>query len=49
VIILLLNAMPELQWRIFNKTINQNFSLGVLFLDLKFCENLGFSRSEHCE
>jgi hypothetical protein len=25
------------------------FSLSALFLDLRFCKNLGFSLSEHCE
>jgi hypothetical protein len=46
---LLLNAKPELQWQILNKNISQNFSFIVLFLDSKFCKNLGFSLSEHCE
>jgi hypothetical protein len=46
---LLLNAKPELQWQILNKNIGQNSSLSMLFLDLKFFKNLGFSLSEHCE
>jgi hypothetical protein len=46
---LLLNANPELLWQILNKNISQNFYLSVLFLDLKFCQNLGFFLSEHCE
>ncbi len=29
--------------------IIQKLSLSVLFLDLKFCKNLGFSLSEHCK
>jgi hypothetical protein len=37
-----LNAKPELQWQILNKNINQNFSLSVLFFDIKMSENLGF-------
>jgi hypothetical protein len=41
--------MPELQWQILNKNISQKFALSVLFLDLKFGKNLGFSLSEHCE
>jgi hypothetical protein len=41
--------MPELQWQIFNKKIGQKLALSVLFLDLKFCQNLGFSLGEHCE
>jgi hypothetical protein len=44
-----LNAKPELQWQIINKNISQNFSLNMLFMDQKFCQNLGFSLSEHCE
>jgi hypothetical protein len=45
----LLNAKPESQWQILNQNISQIFSLSVLFLDLKFCKNLGFSLSDHCE
>jgi hypothetical protein len=41
--------MPELQWQITNKEIGQKLALSVLFLDLKFCKNLGFCLSEHCE
>jgi hypothetical protein len=44
-----LNAKPELQWQILNKNVSQKISLSVLFLDIKFCKNLGFSLSEHCE
>ncbi len=29
--------------------IGQKLALIVLFLDLKFCKNLGFCLSEHCE
>jgi hypothetical protein len=29
--------------------IGQKLALSVLFLDLKFCKNLVFSLSEHCE
>ena len=33
-----------------NKQKNgQKLALSVLFLDLKFCKNLGFSLCEHCE
>jgi hypothetical protein len=46
---LLLNAKPELQGQILNNNISQNFSLSVSSFDLKFCKNLGFSLSEHCE
>ncbi len=46
---LLLNANPELQWQIINRNISQNFSLSVIFLDVKFCKNLEFPLSEHCE
>jgi hypothetical protein len=31
------------------ENICQKFPLSVLFLGLKFGENLGFSLSEHCE
>jgi hypothetical protein len=41
--------MPELQWQILNKKFGQKFALSVLFLDLNFFKNLGFSQSEHCE
>jgi hypothetical protein len=41
--------MPELQWQIINKNICQKLALSVLFLEQKFCKNLGFSLSEHCE
>jgi hypothetical protein len=41
--------MPELQWQIFDKNFAQKFASSVLFLDLKFFKNLGFSLSEHCE
>jgi hypothetical protein len=44
-----LNAKPELQWQISNKNISQKFAVSVSFLDVKFCQNLGFSQSEHCE
>jgi hypothetical protein len=37
-----LNANPESQWQIINRNISQNFSLSVIFLDVKFCKNLGF-------
>ncbi len=47
--VLLLNAMPEYQWQILKKKFGQKFALSVLFLDLKFCKNLGISLSEHCE
>ncbi len=45
------SLMPSLNYigrYVLNKNISKK-NLGVLFLDLKFCKNLGFSLSEHCE
>jgi hypothetical protein len=44
-----MNAKPELQWHILSKNIIQKFALSMLFVDLKFCKNLGSFFDEHCE
>jgi hypothetical protein len=44
-----LNPKLELQWQILNKNIGQKNLPSALFLGLKFCKNLGYSLTEHCE
>jgi hypothetical protein len=40
--VILLIAKPKLQWQILKQNISEQSAFSVLFLQLKFCKNLGF-------
>jgi hypothetical protein len=44
-----LNVKPGIQGWVLNENVNQKYPLSKLFLGAKFCKNLEFFLSEHCE